>query len=207
VRDRLIQYGDLSPLLPAFPRLEEFRIRGASNLSFGRLSHAKLRSFAIESGGLPEALLGELWKAKLPKLEHLELWLGSANYGGITEPAPLEPLLSGKLFKKLKSLGLRNCEVADAIAKAVAASPLLERLEALDLSLGNLTEAGAEALLVSPAVRKLKKLDVHHHYISPVFVKHLEALPLEVDVSEACKAAVHTYGEHTYVDRYIVVSE
>ena len=38
-------------------------------------------------------------------------------------------------------------------------------------------------------------------------VEHLQALPLEVDVSDARKAAVHTYGEHTYVDRYIVVSE
>ena len=180
-----IGYGDISALLPAFPKLEEFRIRGAATLSFGKLKHSKLQSLAVESGGLPQGLLQEIWEAGLPKLEHLELWLGTGEYGGITDPAPLEPLLTGKLFKKLKYLGLRNCEIADAVAKAVAESPLLGRLEVLDLSLGNIGEAGAEALLVSPAVRKLKKLDLHHHYISPVFVKHLRGLPIEVDVAEA----------------------
>jgi hypothetical protein len=202
-----IGYGDLSALLPTFPKLEEFHIRGAANLSFGKIKHGKLRSFTIESGGLPEPLLQEVWKAELPKLEHLELWLGTANYGGIEDAAPLEPLLSGKRFKRLRYLGLRNCEVADAVARAVAQSPLLERLEVLDLSLGTLTELGVEALLTSPGVRKLKKLDIHHHYVSPTFVNHLQALPIEVDVSEPLEAEMHTYGETTYVDRYIVASE
>ena len=47
-----IGYGDLSALLPAFPKLEEFRIRGAAELSFGKIKHGNLRSFTIESGGL-----------------------------------------------------------------------------------------------------------------------------------------------------------
>jgi hypothetical protein len=151
--------------------------------------------------------LQEVLTAEMPKLEHLELWLGTPSYEGIDNPTPLAPLLSGKRFKNLKTLALRNCEIADAVAKAVVESSLIERLEVLDFSLGNIGDPGAEALLTSPAVRKLKKLDLHHHYISPLFVKHLRELPLEVDLNDAHKPEVHTYGETTYVDRYITVSE
>jgi hypothetical protein len=202
-----INHGDLSALLPAFPKLEEFRVRGATNLTFGRLKHGKLKSFAVESGGLPEALLQELGKAELPKLERLELWLGADDYGGIADPAPLGPLLSGKLFKRLKYLGLCNCEIADAVARAVVESPLLGRLETLDLSLGNLGDAGAEALLGSPAVRKLKRLDLHHHFITAPFVEELKKLPIEVDVSEANEPEFYTYNDSTHVHRFIIASE
>jgi hypothetical protein len=218
-----IQYGDVAPLLPAFPQLEEFRIRGASNLTFGKLRHERLRSFAIESGGLPERLLAEVWAAELPNLEHLELWLGTENYGGIATPAPLAPLLSGALFPRLKSLGLRNCDIANEVAQAIAGSPLLERLEVLDLSLGNLSAEGATVLLGSPVLSslkeappllpfgeedqpgspvefRLKKLDLHHHYIEPAVVRRLQALPLEVDVSDAKEAEDDGH-------RYITASE
>jgi hypothetical protein len=202
-----ISYGDLSALLPAFPKLEELRVRGAANLTFGKIKHGRLRAFAIESGGLPEPLLQEVWDAKLPNLERLELWLGTEEYGGIADVGPLEPLLSGKKFKGLKHLGLRNSEIADDVAKAVAESKLLERLETLDLSLGNLSDVGAEALLRCPAVRKLKKLDLSHHFCSEPFVEQLQKLPLEVDVSDPCEVEFYDYGEATDVMRYIAASE
>src|SRR5262245_31678612 len=120
-----IQHGDVSPLLPAFPKLEEFRIRGTSSLSFGTIRHPNIRSFSIESGGLHEGLLQEVWAAELPKLVHLELWLGDENYGGINTTEPLAPLLSGKLFPNLTYLGLRNSRIQDEVAKAVAVSPIV----------------------------------------------------------------------------------
>jgi hypothetical protein len=202
-----IGHGDVAALLPALPRLEEFRIRGASTLSFGKLSHSQLRSFALESGGLPEPLLQEVLTARLPQLEHLELWLGTVGYGGIETVEPLAPLLSGKRFKQLKYLGLRNCAIADAVAKAVAAAPLLERLEVLDLSLGNLTDVGGESLLASPAVGRLKKLDLHHHYLSPLFVEQFEKLAVPVDLSEPAQPDIYTHNGATHVMRYILVSE
>jgi hypothetical protein len=143
----------------------------------------------------------------LPKLEHLELWLGALDYGGIEAPAPLEPLLSGKFFRKLKYLGLRNSEMADEVAKAVAQAPILARLEELDLSLGALSDVGAEDLLRSPEIRKLKKLDLHHHFLSKPFIEELKKLPLEVDVSEAMEPDFYTYNDSTEVSRYNVVSE
>lgn len=145
--------------------------------------------------------------ADLPKLEHLELWLGAGNYGGIDDPAPLKPLLAGERFKKLKYLGLRNCEIANAVAQAVADSPIVRRLKVLDLSMGTLGDAGAEALLRSPEIRKLKKLDLHHHFISAPFVKELEKLPLTVDVADAKEPQFYTYDDQTDVYRYIVASE
>jgi hypothetical protein len=202
-----IGHGDISALLPAFPKLEEFRIRGATNLTFGKLKHGKLRSLAIESGGLPAALLQEVCEAELPKLEHLELWLGAPEYGGLSDPAPLELLLSGKRFRKLKYLGLRNSEIADTVAKAAAEAPILERLDVLDLSLGNLSDVGAEALLKSPAIRQLKKLDLHHHYVTELFVEELKKLPVEVDVSDAREPDFYTYNDSTYVYRYILAAE
>jgi hypothetical protein len=202
-----IGHGDISALLPAFPKLEEFCIRGTSNLTFGKLSHAKLKTFVIESGGLREALLGEVMKANLPKLEALELWLGTDNYGGISTVDPLKPLLDGKLFRKLRHLGLRNCEIADAVARAVVRAPLLKRLHTLDLSLGNLTDVGAEALLSSPEIRKLKKLDVHHHFMSPPFVEALGEMDIEVDTRDAQKPYFSDYGDSTSVYRFIVASE
>jgi hypothetical protein len=202
-----IGFGDIAALLPAFPKLEEFRIRGASTLTFGKIKHRKLRSFAIESGGLPEGLLQEVCAAELPKLEHLELWLGSPGYGGMSDTAPLEPLLSGKRFRKLKYLGLRNSEIADEVAKAVAEAPLLNRLEELDLSLGNLGDSGAESLLKSPTIRKLKKLNLHHHFLSEPFIEELKKLPLEVDVSDALEPEFYTYNDSTDVYRFIVASE
>jgi hypothetical protein len=200
-------HRDISSLLPAFPKLEEFRVRGTANITFGEIKHGKLRAFAVESGGLPERNLEEVWAAKLPKLEHLELWLGSPSYGGISDAGPLEPLLSGKLFGKLKYLGLRNSEAADSVAVAVAGSAIVPRLESLDLSLGSMTDVGAEALLGSAGARKLKKLDLHHHFISEPFVRELKKLPIEVDVSEAKEPDFYTHAERTYVSRYNVASE
>jgi hypothetical protein len=180
-----LHQGDVSSLLAAFPRLEEFRVRGTINLTFGRLAHRALRTLAIESGGLPASILEEVWAADLPQLDHLELWLGTDQYEGIDTTVPLEPLLSGRLFPRLRYLGLSNCEIADAVAKALAASPLVKRLDVLDLSLGNLSDEGADALLACEAVGRLDRLDIHHHFVSPEVVAALQGLGIEVDASEA----------------------
>ena len=198
-----IQHGDVSALLPAFPKLEEFRIRGAGNLTFGAIKHPALTVLTIESGGLPADLLDEVWAADLPQLDHLELWLGDQNYGAIGNILPLEPLLGGSLFPKLRYLGLRNCDIADLVATAVATAPIVGRLKTLDLSLGNIGDIGAKALIASPQVRKLEKLDLHHHFISEPVVAELQTLGITVDVSDPKEP--HTYNDESY--RYITVSE
>jgi hypothetical protein len=198
-----IHQGDVSPLLTAYPNLQEFRVRGVQELTFGRLRHPNSRMLAIESGGLPEEVLQEVWAAELPKLEYLELWLGTVHYGGIDTIAPLEPLLSGRLFPRLQYLGLRDSDIADQVAQAAANSSLLERIRILDLSLGNLSDEGATALIDSPAVRRLQKLDIHHHYVSEWVTTSLHGLGIEIDAGDA----QDPQGQGGADDRYNAVSE
>jgi hypothetical protein len=197
-----IHQGDVSPLLAAYPRLEHLRVRGG-DVRLAPLRHEHLRALIVESGGLAEGLFTDLYLSTLPRLEHLELWLGDPHYKGIPDPLPLVPLLRGPSFPKLRYLGLRNSAIADLVAQAVAHAPILRKLKVLDLSLGALGDEGARALLASPLIRRLEKLDLHHHYVSPVVVKELKRLRITVDASQAREP--DRYGDEEY--RYITASE
>lgn len=198
-----IQQSDMAPLFTAYPELEHFRVRGGEKLRFGPLNHARLRSLIVESGGLDVSVVRDITSSSLPELEHLELWLGDESYGANAEVVDLAPILSGKLFPKLRYLGLRDSLLTDAIAVTAANSPLLEQLRVLDLSLGTLSDAGAAALLASPGIKNLELLDLHHHYCSDEMVSKLEALGIAVDTSD--KQEPDDYdGEST---RYVAVGE
>lgn len=183
-----IPNGDVSPIFAAYPGLEHFGIRGGNNLSLGHLALPQLRSLEIQAGGLSAELVREVMSAELPKLERLELYLGTDNYGATNTPEDLAPLLDGKLFPSLKYLGLKNSDHQDQIAQILANAPVLEGLETLDLSMGILTDEGAAALIASPLVAKLKKLDVSFNWCSDEMVAKLEALPTEVDASDQQEA-------------------
>jgi hypothetical protein len=198
-----IRQCDVSPLFAAYPRLEHFCVRGADGLSFGALKHDSLRSLIIQSGGLSANVVREVAHAETPELEHLELWLGDDNYGGDATVADLAPILDGKSFPKLKYLGLRDSQIADDIARAVAVSPALEKIRILDLSLGVMTDEGAAALLSSPAVARLEKLDLHYHFCSEEMAAKLQSLGIEVDASERQEPEDYN-GE---IWRYVAVSE
>ena len=195
-----INQSDVSPLFRAYPNLEHFRVRGTNGLILGEIHHAKLKSLVIESGGLDVGVLRDAVTEDLPGLEHLEIWLGSDNYGGNITLSDLEPVLSGKRFPKLKYLGLRDSEFQDEIAAAVARAPILPRLETLDLSLGTLSDEGAAALLGSDAFYGLKKVDLHHHYLSDGMMARLKSSGVAVDLSQQQQAEEEE-------DRYIAVSE
>jgi predicted DNA-binding WGR domain protein len=198
-----IVQSDITALFDAYPHLEHFRARGGQGLGLGKLRHKRVKSLAFEASNLPAEVVRAVGRADLPALEHLELWLGTEQYGADTKVADLKGILAGKGLPALRYLGLRNSEIADAIAKAVARAPLLDRIEVLDLSLGNLGDEGAEALLASPAVAKLKKLDLHHHYISDELMARLDALGIEVDVSDPVEPEEDDEDD----GRYIAVRE
>ena len=198
-----IQQTDISPLLAAYPQLEHLCVRGTQGLSLGSLRLPRLKELIIQSGGLPSDIVRQITAAHLPELEHLELWLGIDNYGGDTTLDDLMPILSGKLFPKLTYLGLRDSEMADEIAQAVARAPIIERLRVLDLSMGTLGDEGAAALLESPSVAKLEMLDLHHHFCSEKTIKRLEGLGIKVDASEP--QTPDSYDGESY--RYVAVSE
>ena len=173
-----ITQSDLSPLFQAFPYLETFQCRGGNDLSLGEPpAHPRLKTLIVETGGLSADVVRQVASANFPELEHLELWLGQQDYGGDSSIDDVLPILSGKPFPKLRTLALRNCEYSDAIASALATSPILDRLRTLDLSMGTFGDEGALALLATPGVRQLETLNVDHHFMSPDVLQRLRDLP------------------------------
>lgn len=198
-----IMQSDVSPLFEAIPQLEELWLRGGSGLSLGRPQHANLRVLVIETGGLSRNVVHEVASADLPKLEHLELWLGDAGYGNDIDLDTLRTLLVPGKFPLLRSLGLRDDCNADLTAALIAEVGLQPSIEVLDLSLGTLSDEGANALAAWPGIKSLKKLDIHHHYVSGPVVKRLKSLVREVNDGDFQKPDSWDGQPH----RYVAVSE
>ncbi len=178
-------------------------MRGAEGLAIGSIRHEGLKTLVIESGGLPAEVVRSVCAAEFPNLEHLELWLGSEGYGGDATTEDLAPILSGSAFPRLKYLGLRDCEWADALASALADAPVLRRIETLDLSLGNLGDEGAVALLSGGNLSGLKRLDIHHHYVSDEVIDGLRGTGVDLNADDRQEADEYNGQTH----RYIAVSE
>ncbi|MEU0957390.1 STM4015 family protein [Streptomyces niveus] len=183
-----INQAATGPLINAFPQLHSFGVRGGQGLDMAGIKHEGLRSLTVETGGLDAGVVRDIGAADLPALEHLDIWLGVSWYGANTIVADLDPFLTGARLPALKSLALRNSEIQDEIAAALAGAPVVARLETLDLSMGTLGDEGAEALLAGQPLTHLKKLDLHHHYLSEPMEKRLretlEPAGVVVDLSE-----------------------
>ena len=195
-----IRHDNLTPLLNAFPNLLHFRVRGSEGLGFEKLNHENLQSLIIESGGLGSNIIKEIFEADLPSLEHLELWLGEENYGFDGSVDDYEDLLAGKLFPKLKYLGLCNSVIFDEIAKALINAPILDRIEVLDLSKGVLRDEGGQAILENPKMQNLKHLNLEKHYFTKEMTQKLNNfMPEKINLSEpklkAQKGKIHYFIE------------
>ncbi|MFF5079202.1 STM4015 family protein [Actinoplanes sp. NPDC000266] len=194
-----INQSDVTPFLAAFPALESFWVRGAQGLELEPLRHEGLRELVVQSGGLPATIVRAVGACDFPRLTHLELWLGVDNYGGDARSDDLAPILSGRAFPALTHLSLCNAEIAEELAAAVAAAPVVARLSRLDLSLGVLGDAGAESLLAGQPLTHLQTLDLHHHFMSEEMAQRLvDELPgVTVDVSE--RQDESRWGRYTVV--------
>jgi len=179
-----INQTNLSPLLAAFPNLQSLSIKGSQELSLEPLVHEKLQELVIICGGLPKSVIEEITSAKLPELKKLELYLGVEDYGFDGGVEDVLPLLQGDLFPKLTYLGLKDSEIQDEIAIAIADAPILDQLDVLDLSYGTLTDEGGKALLASERVKKLKHLNLSYHYMSDELLLRWKQSGLSVDVTD-----------------------
>ncbi|OMD42498.1 STM4015 family protein [Paenibacillus odorifer] len=179
-----ITQSDLSPLLPAFPELLSLTIQGGNELSLSELKHDKLEELIIISGGLGTTVLEHIATSQLPNLRKLELYLGVEDYGFDGSLADLLPLIEVGTFPKLTYLGLKNSQIQDEIAGALADAPILDQLDTLDLSLGTLSDEGAELLLASDRIKGLKALNLSHHYMSDEMINRWQKSGLPVDVSD-----------------------
>ncbi|MEV7503291.1 STM4015 family protein [Streptomyces sp. NPDC093018] len=202
-----IEQSDVTPVLAAYPQLEELGIRGGSGLRFPAVRHEHLRVLRFETGGLPGEVVRGVAGSELPALEHLDIWLGVSEYGGDATVADLAPFLAGGGFPALRHLGLRNSEIQDEIATAVASAPVVAQLTSLDLSMGVLTDEGMIALLDGQPLTHLAKLDLHHNYVTEPVAERvraaLEPSGVEVDLSEPGD----TWEHEGVVHRYTAVAE
>ncbi|MEW2570651.1 STM4015 family protein [Streptomyces sp. NPDC047070] len=183
-----IVQGDVAPILAAYPRLKELAVRGSEGLRFPPVRHEGLRTLRLENGGLPGEVVRGITASDLPNLEHLDLWLGVEYYGRDTTVNDLAPLLNDGRLPALRHLGLRNADIQDDIAVAVAGAPVVAQLTSLALGLGTLTDAGAEALLHGQPLTHLERLDLRHHFLSDAMTQRvrdtLEPSGVAVDLSE-----------------------
>jgi Leucine-rich repeat (LRR) protein len=183
-----INQTNLSPLLAAFPNLQSLSIKGSQELSLQPLVHDKLQELVIICGGLPKSVLEEITSARLPELKRLELYLGVEDYGFDGGIEDVLPLMKGDLFPKLTYLGLKDSEIQDEIAVAIADAPILDQLDTLDLSYGTLSDAGGEALLASERIKKLKHLNLSYHYMTGELLERWKNSGLSVDVTDQQEA-------------------
>ncbi|WP_438350770.1 STM4015 family protein [Paenibacillus sp. FA6] len=179
-----INQSNLGPILSAYPELRSFTIKGSTELSLDPAHHDKLEELTIICGGLGKDIITSISEGSFKNLKKLELYLGVDEYGF---DASLEDVLSliepGK-FPKLTYLGLKDSEIQDEIAIAVANAPIVDQLHTLDLSMGTLTDKGAEALIQSEKVKKLELLDLSYHYMSDEMMIRWKQSSLKVDISD-----------------------
>lgn len=197
-----IEQGNLGPLLQNFPKLKILKVRGGNSLSLGQnIEHKQLETLIVESGGMSGSVLREVGSHKLPQLKHLELWLGSDEYGWDGNVSDAAKILAGKGLPKLEFLGLMNSMIADDLAKAAVASPIIKRIKTLDLSMGTMTDVGGEALLASTDAKKIS-LNLEHHYMSDAVMARFAAEGFTASVGEQ-QEVDPDYPE----DRYVAVGE
>jgi uncharacterized protein (TIGR02996 family) len=172
-----VAFGDFSAAWRMLPRLETLVIKSGAGGTLGEIDLPELRRFERISGGLSGRELASIASARWPKLEHLELWTGSADYGANTTVADLLPILAGEGLPTLRHLGIVNSELVDALIEPLARSPLLTRLLSLDLSKGILARAGAARLVEQAAAfRHLSVIELGENHLTPRDLARIRAV-------------------------------
>lgn len=82
----------------------------------------------------------------MPNLSHLELWLGSDDYGFSGDADLYRRVLAALMTPSLQYLGLPDAEIADDLAKMLSTQEAISHLKTLDLSLGTIGDVGAGPL-------------------------------------------------------------
>ncbi|RKG79015.1 WGR domain-containing protein [Corallococcus terminator] len=192
--------GNLQPLYSVFPQLRELRVRGGE-VELGKIDLPELRSFTVETGGLPLKAVKSIVKAQWPKLEALEIWFGSDNYGAGGGVKDIQPLLDGEGVPNLRKLGLRNSDFTDALCEVLPKARVVAQLQELDLSMGTMTDAGAETLASNAkAFQHLKTLDVSNNFLTQAGQKR---------VATAAPSVIRGNQREPYDEdsRYVAVGE
>ncbi|WP_028546460.1 STM4015 family protein [Paenibacillus taiwanensis] len=179
-----INQSNIGPILAAYPELTSLTIKGSTGLSLDPAQHDKLEELTIICGGLGKDVITSINEGSFNNLKKLELYLGVEEYGFDATLEDVLQLIEPGKFPQLTYLGLKDSEIQDEIAIAVANAPIVDQLHTLDLSMGTLTDEGAEALLNSEKIRKLKHLNLSYHYMSDEMMNRWKQSGLNVDISD-----------------------
>jgi len=190
--------GDFGKLWPKLPGLRKLILQGGS-FTLGTIDLPELRHAEFRTGGMSGKSVKSIASARWPKLEHLEVWFGREEYGAEGDLNMIKSLLDGKGLPGLRSLGLKNCEFADDIARVIGKSKILPQLETLDLSMGTLSDEGADALVASKAAfAKLKLLNVSENFISDAGRRRLKGICPGLEAGEQREADEYDDEVHRY---------
>ncbi|OXM86748.1 STM4015 family protein [Paenibacillus rigui] len=179
-----INQSNLGPILSAYPELTSFTIKGSTGLSLEPAHHDKLEELTIICGGLGKNVIASISDGSFKSLKKLELYLGVEEYGFDGSLDDVLPLIEPGKFPQLTYLGLKDSEIQDDIAVAVANAPIVDQLHTLDLSMGTLSDVGAEALINSERIKRLELLDLSYHYMSDEMMNRWKQSGLNVDISD-----------------------
>ena len=195
--------GDASPLYAGIPNVQSLTLRSGT-MSLGAIDLPEVRRFATLTGGLQKDAIASITKAKWPKLERLELQIGSSRYDSDIDPDDLRPIFDGEgLPPTLTHLGLANYEYTNEILPLLAASKILPRLRSLDLSLGPCGgDEGVERLLaLKDAFAHLERLDLSESWLDPDGTRLVKAALPNANVD------AQRYDARWADDRYIAAGE
>jgi hypothetical protein len=195
-----IYLSDITPAIVAYPNLNHWQSKGMAKLQLTPFIHHHLSSFVLVTGGLRDQIIRNLWKCKLTNLSHLEIWLGTEEYGADWNVETFEPFFTPEengIFPKLQYLGLRNASNINSLCGPLVQSSVAKRIRVIDLSLGELGNVGAQELLKLNEFSVLELLELGHHCIDDQdILNQLELLPCIVDLRASEDAS-----------RYVVVAE
>ena len=191
------QIGSLKGLWAVLPNLRRLEVQGAS-IELGAITAPELEHLEVRTGGLAKEPLQRIGEAELPNLVHLEIWLGTEDYGGACTVGDLAPILAGAGLPGVRVLGLKNGDFANELPAALARSAILPRLRELDLSMGTMTDDGARALIEhADAFRHLASLNLGENWIGGDLCTQLRAtLP---NVTIGSQEALDDYGPYVSV--------
>lgn len=159
--------GDISLILKAYLNLEVLQICGGYDVDFSPLRHNHLKTLIIDAEDLNNQTISRICKFELPALEYLDIGIGNYRYNYKSSINVVMPILSGKLFPKLRYLGIRGGKDYNKLAAAIARSTIVRHLLVLDLSDGTLGDTGAQTLLNCPAIHQLHTLNLSKNYLTP----------------------------------------
>jgi len=181
---------DPTPMFSNCKNLKAFASRG-SFTHFSGITHTNLQILVLVTGGMPSTILNGIFRCNFPQLKHLEIWIGSSNYGNDTRANDIAQYFpedrENGLFPMLEYFGLRNCDNIQDYVSMIAKSFLMSRIRILDFSLCGISHQSCLDLVHGLIGRKetlylLELVDLHRNALNDQQATELMTLFGELQV-------------------------